>query len=96
MGALLTALLPILGLITAYGSTTIFAGLTLAQWTAIAAALINLDQPAIQAEIAKLHPIFAQLIADAKEYGPQTAAQKAQDNATRVAFSYEDPANHGL
>lgn len=97
MGAVLVALLPIIsGLIAGSSFGAVIGGLTVAQWITLAAALLSLETPMAQAEITKLHPIFAKLLADAQAFGPQTAAAKAKDNAERIAFGFEDPANPGM
>lgn len=105
MGALILALLPILeGLFAGTAVPTILGALTLAQWGSLAAAIANLAAPAIEdvlkpevsKGIAGLHPILAQLIDDIEKFGPQTAAEKAKDNAERIAFGFEDPKTPGV
>jgi hypothetical protein len=97
-GALLTALVPILALALGTSSATILSGLTIAQWVAIAAAIVNLipSLPAVVKEIEALHPIFKKLIADAEQFGAEVAGSNAAASAQAIVFGYEDPANPGL
>jgi hypothetical protein len=99
MGALLIALLPALSALSGVATTTVFAGLTLAEWAAITGAVANLAtnstvDAAVKSEIEKvltdLHPIFAKLVADVAKVGSQTAAENA------FAFNFENPANPGV
>jgi hypothetical protein len=91
MGAILIALLPILqGLLAGTAVGTVLGGLTVGQWVAIAAALLTLETPEIESQITKLHPAFDKLLADAKQFGPQVAAENA------VAFDFEKPSNAGM
>lgn len=95
MGGLLTALVPVLTLAFGVSASVIVEGLTIAQWAAIAAALLN-EIPQIQSQYAAIHPLIADLLADAQKFGPQTAAERAKDNAARIAFGFENPSNPGV
>jgi hypothetical protein len=95
MGALLMALVPILTLAFGTSASAIVAGLTIAQWAALAAALLT-ESTEIQAQYSAIHPLLADLLSDAARFGPQTAAEKMKDNAERTAFGFENPSNPGV
>jgi hypothetical protein len=97
-GALLTALVPVLALALGTSSATILSGLTIVQWVAIAAAVVNLvpSLPAVVKDIEGLHPIFQKLVADAEQFGAEVAGANAAASAKNLAFGYEDPSNPGI
>jgi hypothetical protein len=95
MGALLMALVPLISLAFGTSATAIVGGLTIAQWAAIAAALLT-ETTEIQAQYSAIHPLLAALLSDAARFGPQTAAEKMKDNAERTAVGFENPSNPGI
>lgn len=91
MGALLIALLPVMAVLGGPALNTALAGLTVAQWGAIAAAIANLLVNSSQiAEVEKhlsgLHPAFGNLFNDVRNHGPQQAAAKAYEMALRAEW----------